>query len=152
MSNTETSTQRQNRLLGIIAAHLKAQGGPARNKEMEQCVFRGPNNTKCAVGAIILDEDYNPKMEHAAMYHIMQGPNNYAESPYVTNDAKQAAVMLEAALEKAGVQPEDYKLLSDLMDVHDSEEWDDTWEWSLMRSALVQVAKNHFLDPAVIPE
>ena len=28
-----------------------------------RCVYRGRNNTKCAVGHIILDKDYNPDMD-----------------------------------------------------------------------------------------
>lgn len=44
-------------VLGIIA-----QGGPAWTGEY--CRYRGPNNTKCAVGHSIPDKLYTPDMEH----------------------------------------------------------------------------------------
>ena len=45
-----------------VANHLLAQGRPSKN-EKGMCVYRGPNGLKCAVGALIPDESYNPRME-----------------------------------------------------------------------------------------
>lgn len=45
-----------------VANHLLAQGRPSKN-EKGMCVYRGPDGLKCAVGALIPDKAYNPRME-----------------------------------------------------------------------------------------
>ena len=45
-----------------VAKHLLAQGRPSKN-EKGMCVYRGPDGLKCAVGALIPDEAYDPRME-----------------------------------------------------------------------------------------
>jgi len=42
---------------------LIEQGQPSYNPETESCLYRGPENLKCAIGHWIPDEDYTPKME-----------------------------------------------------------------------------------------
>lgn len=43
------------------------QGEPSLNTD-GYCVYRGPNNHKCAVGHLISDEHYNPEMENKILY------------------------------------------------------------------------------------
>lgn len=45
-----------------VAKHVLAQGRPSKNEE-GMCVYRGPDGLKCAVGALIPDEAYDPRME-----------------------------------------------------------------------------------------
>ena len=36
------------------------------------CLYRGPNGTKCAVGCLIPDDLYDPSMEHEDGYEVME--------------------------------------------------------------------------------
>lgn len=40
-----------------------AQGKPSRNEETSMCQIRGDGGTKCALGALISDEDYSIHLE-----------------------------------------------------------------------------------------
>ena len=62
----------------IVKNHLLTQ----MTKSMEenefgdtQCLYRGPNGTKCAIGALITDEEYKEITEHShefwAIYDLM---------------------------------------------------------------------------------
>lgn len=44
-----------------VARHLYTQGKPALDNS--QCLYRGPDGTKCAVGCLIPDEVYVPQMD-----------------------------------------------------------------------------------------
>lgn len=44
-----------------VATHLFTQG--MQSIETRGCLYRGPNGTKCAVGCLIADEDYDPEMD-----------------------------------------------------------------------------------------
>lgn len=39
------------------------------------CMYRGPNNTKCAVGLLIEDKDYTERMEHHSVDYILENYN-----------------------------------------------------------------------------
>ena len=47
----------------IVANHLLTQNRQSLN-EIGLCMYRGPDNLKCAIGCLIADEDYYPAMEH----------------------------------------------------------------------------------------
>lgn len=44
-----------------VCAHLAKQKVKSRN--IEGCLYRGPNNTSCAVGCLITDAEYDPLMD-----------------------------------------------------------------------------------------
>lgn len=46
--------------------HLRQQGRRAIN-DLGLCVYRGPDNTKCAVGALIPDDKYDPEFDEDAL-------------------------------------------------------------------------------------
>jgi len=48
-------------IFDAVVRHLKKQGRRALNKD--QCVYRGSNGLKCAVGCLISDAEYTPSME-----------------------------------------------------------------------------------------
>lgn len=48
-------------IIDFCAARLAEQG--CKSEDKTQCLYRGPNNTKCAFGLFIPDEDYNKTME-----------------------------------------------------------------------------------------
>ena len=45
-----------------VKTHLLKQGVRAMNED-EECQYRGENETKCAVGCLIPDKNYNKKIE-----------------------------------------------------------------------------------------
>lgn len=52
-------------------AHLRTQRQPALNHyqdhdESPRCLYRTPEGLKCAIGALIPDENYNPDLENTA--------------------------------------------------------------------------------------
>lgn len=49
-----------------------AQGEPSIDAT-GACVYRGPGGLKCAVGHVIPDEVYDPKMEGLHIYQIVSG-------------------------------------------------------------------------------
>jgi hypothetical protein len=49
--------------------HLFEQGKPCRGED-GYCAYRGPYNTKCAVGALIPDDQYSPLFEGEDMDHL----------------------------------------------------------------------------------
>ena len=50
-------------LFDTCVDHLFAQRTRSFDIEREICMYRGPNGTKCAVGALIKDEYYSEEME-----------------------------------------------------------------------------------------
>lgn len=72
-------------LFRLISRHLFAQGEPSRSKDSEGttsnvCLYRGPNNTKCAVGFLIPDSSYKENMEGHGIDSLLQSfPNDLPE-------------------------------------------------------------------------
>jgi hypothetical protein len=83
-----------------VRAHLLAQGKRSEqvNGYRPVCMYRGPDNTKCAVGCLIPDEDYSPEYENKQV-----------------GDRK-----LNGLLEKLGLRSH-LRLLDHLQSVHDNE-------------------------------
>lgn len=49
-----------------VMAHLRAQGGPAIQNH--KCAYRGKAGTRCAIGALIPDENYNESLEGKSVF------------------------------------------------------------------------------------
>ena len=47
----------------IMVTHLRKQGCKSEDEQHETCLYRGPNGLKCAVGALIPDEEYKPEWD-----------------------------------------------------------------------------------------
>lgn len=55
-----------NQIIDFVAARLAEQGCKSQeegSRTGENCLYRGPNNTKCAFGLLIPNEDYRPEFE-----------------------------------------------------------------------------------------
>lgn len=62
-----------------VVQHLKTQKeqsfGPFTNQygnTQHSCLYRGPDGLKCAVGALIPDEEYKPEFEGLAVLSLMR--------------------------------------------------------------------------------
>ena len=53
----ESLSKSKQELFDIVTKHVFAQGKPAVNK-LGSCSYRGENNTSCAMGCLITDEEY----------------------------------------------------------------------------------------------
>ena len=57
----------------FVKNHLLEQGvksGVISKREDFTCLYRGPNNTKCAVGCLITDEYYYESLENRAVNNL----------------------------------------------------------------------------------
>jgi len=62
MNNNEVFTK--------VVTHLWNQKVPSINKS-GHCMYRGNNGTSCAIGCLITDAEYNPKMEDRPVGRIV---------------------------------------------------------------------------------
>lgn len=96
--------QTKQQVFDRVVAHLRAQGICAMTDGVAmQCRYRGPNNTKCAVGALIPDDDYDIGMEGKNLSALL--------ASYQYGDALRR-ILPEAE--------EYYEMLANLQGIHDS--------------------------------
>jgi len=107
-------------IFDTVAKHLLTQKVKSK---AAICLYRGPNGTKCAIGALIKDEFYDIEME------CLGG--------LLVNSSAQWA------LKQSGVRFSDglWSFLSQLQEIHDEHE-PETW-----KDELDQFAKKHSLVP-----
>jgi len=98
-----------------VVKHLLAQ--MKQSSKGDNCLYRGPNGTKCAIGCLIPDELYDPKMENTIAFNIKHFNNKM--------------LMLFNGI--------DIDLLEALQEVHDQSSPD---QWT---NNLKLVAENHNL-------
>lgn len=111
-------TQTKQETFDLIAAHLLAQNAKsAPHPESLSCFYRGPEGRKCAAGAAILDEHYDPTFENQTI----------------------SSKAVREALIKSGVALESMPLVGQLQTMHDAHPVKD-WRYLLLR-----IAKKHNL-------
>lgn len=101
------------------------QGGPALAMATRSCRFRGDNGRKCAVGWLISDEDYDPRMESFTF-----------------------PTLLEAYPETLRDLVPHQKLLKELQLSHDAMLDDSELRW--FKEICARIADKFGLDPSVI--
>jgi hypothetical protein len=78
-----TLQQERQAIFETVARHLFAQGKPANGEytrivrqdvryNATGCMYRGPDNTRCAVGVLIPDEAYRPEMEGRGAVAVLE--------------------------------------------------------------------------------
>lgn len=57
-----------------MIAHIKAEfkGKSVSDTNTEECLYRGPNGVKCAVGMFIPDDRYSPDMENKSAEGLLE--------------------------------------------------------------------------------
>lgn len=113
-------------IFDTVSKHLLAQGVKSQKIEIvdgmelpASCLYRGPNNTKCAIGVLISDK-YIPECE-----------NN---SPVFEAPVKDA-LALSLGVPYADVA-ENIEFFADLQDIHDRE-LPGNWRFSLKQFAKI---------------
>ncbi len=51
-------------IFNTVAEHLLTQGRQAKKADNSSCVYRSTNGDKCAIGCLIPDDRYSPKLEN----------------------------------------------------------------------------------------
>jgi len=59
----EKHPMKKQEIFDAVVKHLLAAPARSVNHITDTCVYRGPNGSKCAVGAILPDEIYDPKFD-----------------------------------------------------------------------------------------
>ena len=59
-----------------MVRHLRRQGCKSMNETNTLCAYRGQNGNMCAVGAIIPNNLYKPKMENKTIYGLLNDSVN----------------------------------------------------------------------------
>lgn len=95
----------------IVKNHLLTQN--CRAEEGSNCLYRGPNGTKCAIGALITDEEFEKvkeaNYEHIGVYSLLD-------------------------LQLKSLEGLDIEFLRGLQNIHDCDQIY-RWEYSLKRFA-----------------
>jgi len=76
-----------------VLAHLRKQGVSSieRGVKDPSCMYRGPNNTSCAVGCLIPDKNYDFEMEHTSVdVAIVMLPKGYIKHLLLLTDLQNA--------------------------------------------------------------
>lgn len=111
---------RNQEIYDTVRKHLLTQYAKAEDYSGGSCVYRGPNDTKCAVGCLIADEDYTEEMEGPVL-----GASNHPDA---------SVQMVWKALHKKGITQHNYNLLRQLQGIHDSTDVP-YWEFDLDKCA-----------------
>lgn len=85
-----------------MVAHLAQMTEMCQTESQEMCLYRGPQNNKCAVGALIPDDLYDPAFDNL-------------EFPFTASDLIDCFPAIATFFD--GVTP---KLLEDMQNIHDS--------------------------------
>jgi hypothetical protein len=131
-----TSKVTKQDIFDAVAIHLLEQGERSWDPLEEQCLYRGPNGLKCAVGALISDDAFDPDANHQPVDH-----------PQVRQMLRFSGVPVSA---------ETVSLLSDLQAVHDlqiissNQYWNRPNDPTSWPEQLEAVARQHGLSTAVL--
>lgn len=98
--------------LETVVRHMFAQGVQSGVAGVS-CLYRGPNGTSCAVGCLIPDDQYDPKMDNSSWpTHIRSIAPRFRDVPFFKE-----------------LNEEDLDFLADLQYVHDIDpNWNNTAE------------------------
>lgn len=130
--------------LGVVR-----QGRPSRSSVAENgCLYRGPENTKCAVGHLILDEHLGTLVEDNPACPM--GPEHWPSIDLWLENLKGGSLVLVQALKNSDVPFEALTMLHDLQNAHDRSEYQTPAIFLReFKERAATVAKNHKL---AVPE
>jgi len=59
-------------IFNYVISHLKKQRGRSLSEHEDLCAYRGANETKCAVGVLIADDEYDSSMEGNSVLSLVE--------------------------------------------------------------------------------
>lgn len=60
-----------------VTSHLLTQNKPSEDEDKENCLYRSSEGLKCAIGCLIPDELYTPKLEGITVDHLPENILNF---------------------------------------------------------------------------
>lgn len=130
LANLEQATAQD--VFTQVATHLLTQNAKSYDQK-GNCLYRGLNNTKCAAGCLIGDNEYTPEMDCSSPA-VSYGYN----VPHGTTWPS----LIKRGLISTTVHRD---LIISLQSIHDTSNIDD-WKWQ-----LEIIAKNHDFTMPVLP-
>ena len=123
MNDNPTSQLTVQEMFDTVVAHLIQQGVPSVD-DTGVCMYRGPNNTKCAIGCLIPNENYDESFEGRSVFysvvrnslpfHVDDPMMNLLSSLQNAHDSHFESVeMLKKKLKKIG---EEYNLITKVVE------------------------------------
>lgn len=129
LANLEQATAQD--VFTQVATHLLTQNAKSYS-ETGDCLYRGLNNTKCAAGCLIADDEYKPEMDCSVQTNKYSLPTAGTTWPsLITRGLIPTTVHRD--------------LIISLQSIHDTSNIDD-WKWQ-----LEIIAKNHDVTMPVLP-
>ena len=125
-------------VFNTVARHLLTQRKQALRPSLPQpdgaapapaCVYRSPRGLKCAIGALIPDEMYCPRMEGNSVRNLLM------DHPELTSHLKLKQDLSEVV---------EIQFLDTLQQIHDD---NPEYDWPLK---LLEFAEQYGLDPQVV--
>jgi hypothetical protein len=114
-------------LFDKIATHLITQNEKAVDSK-GHCVYLNHAGKKCAVGCLFDETTYSKKFEGITICYFIEFKN-------FLPDQQRKVIAIQKALEIAGIEINQYPLLSDLQKIHDTTHITD-WKYMLTGVAL----------------
>jgi hypothetical protein len=71
-----------------VVNHLRQQRCKAVSSEGSRCAYRGDGRTKCAVGAVIPDDEYGEWMEGQGVVNVLEDPRAAALRERLTGNVE----------------------------------------------------------------
>jgi hypothetical protein len=128
----------QQEIFDRVTSHLAKQKKPSgmvgadpEDPESFGCMYRGPDNCKCAFGVLISDEAYHPRMENVSALGIIGAAHNPVRSE---DGSYELPFMSEKLIEEMGPLYLHRALIQALQQCHDKLEVGD-WGVRLARIA-----------------
>lgn len=103
-----------------VARHLLTQNAKAIAPD-GACSYRAPGGLMCAVGCLIPDSYYDPKLEHNSIGSLESSLASFKkDSKYATSGQKRIGELWDNIRTSLGLDEEGVKLLSSLQAIHDN--------------------------------
>lgn len=122
--------------------HFIVKGNPPGMNDTEDCVLRGGNGARCAVGLLIPDDEYRPELENLSVYYLLEKLNG--RSTQFSSPLPSLSKLSDIAMgigEIIGVS----RFLTDLQNAHDIASEGETFREEY-ESALRLLAAEYTLD------
>lgn len=88
-------------LFDTVVSHLRKQGRKSTDETTHMCAYRGSDGAMCAIGALIPDSLYDPRMENMRVRTLVNN-KNYAD-----------------IMKKSGIDDSNLALAEALQETHD---------------------------------
>lgn len=117
-TTTETTLASFQSIFDEVLFKLRAQGKSSTGDNNE-CLYRGNDNTKCAVGHLIPDDEYSPDMEGVSV--VYSGNFTADDIENEESETRHAQLLVSNVLRKRNCYSKEHCMfLRQLQSIHDS--------------------------------